>query len=169
MITSIYYSSRFKKQLHSLLKSDKKGILAVQRAEAIIDEVRHNGGDIPLTVILKRTKHGERRAQNCEKYDLGGGYRLITLRDGTCLYIAFVGTHDECDLWFKKQRDINLNGSSGLVEIVPPKEKEAESRQEEAPFPKTNPEEDMYESELLNRVDDATLRSVFSGFYQARR
>ena len=85
------------------------------------------------------------------------------------MYIAFVGTHDECDLWFKKQRDINLNGSSDLVEIIPPKERGAEIRQEEAPFAKTNPDEEVYESELLGRVDDATLRKVFSGFYQARR
>lgn len=148
------------------MKADKKGILAAQQAEAIIDEVRHNGGDIPLTVSLKRTKHGERRAQNCEKYDLGGGYRLITLLDGACLYIAFVGTHDEVDLWFKKQRGIGLNSSLGLVEIVPPKDRETENRQEEAAFSKINPEEDMYERELLNRVDDATLRHVFSGFYQ---
>lgn len=148
------------------MKSDKKGILAAKKAEAIIDEVRHNGGDIPLKVVLKRTKHGERRIQNCEKYDLGGGYRLITLLDGTCLYIAFVGIHDEVDLWFKKQRDMDFSRGLTHAEMVPPKERGAENSQEEAPLPKTNPEEDMYESELLNRVDDATLRSVFSGFYR---
>jgi len=148
------------------LKSDKKGILAAKQARAIIDEVRHNGGDIPLTVSLKRTKHGERRANNCEKYDLGGGYRLITLRDGTYLYVAFVGSHDECDLWFKLQRDMDFSKGSAHVEIVPPKEKGAENSQEETPLLQTNLEEDMYESELLNRVDDAILRHVFSGFYQ---
>jgi hypothetical protein len=168
MITSIYYSSRFKKQLDLLLKADKKGVLAAKQAEAIIDEVRHNGGEIPLTVSLKRTKHGERRAQNCEKYDLGGGYRLITLLDGACLYIAFVGSHDECDLWFKQQRAMDFSKRSAHAEIVSPKERGAENSQEEAPLLKSNSEEDMYESELLNRVDDAILRHVFSGFYQER-
>ena len=148
------------------MKSDKKGILAAKQAEAIIDKVRHNGGDIPLTVSLKRTKHGERRVHNCEKYDLGGGYRLITLRDGACLYIAFVGSHDECDLWFRLQRDMDFSKGAAHVEIVPPRERGAENSQEEAPLSQTNSEEDMYERELLNRVDDATLCSVFSGFYR---
>lgn len=148
------------------MKSDKKGVLAAKQAKAIIDEMRHNGGDIPLTVSLKRTKHGERRAHNCEKYDLGGGYRLITLRDGACLYVAFVGSHDECDLWFKLQRDMGFPKGSAHVEIVPPKERGVEVSQEETLLSQANPEEDMYESELLKRVDDATLRRVFSGFCQ---
>lgn len=166
MITSIYCSSRFKKQLDLLLKSDKKGILAAQRAEAIVDEVRHNGGGIPLAVSLKRTKHGEKRAHNCEKYDLGGGYRLITLRDGTCLYVAFVGTHDECDLWFKQQRDMDFSRGSTHAEIVSRRE-DAPAKEERAfAVSPSKSEEDVYERELLSRVDDATLRSVFSGFYR---
>ena len=163
MITAIYYSSRFKKQLDLLLKADKVGMQAAQKAEDIIDEVRRNGGHIPQAVNLKRTKHGERRVQNCNKYDLGAGYRLITLRDGPCLYVAFVGTHDECDLWFKKQRDNIPRSPSLLVEVLPNTNQEMESSKEKSPFPPIQYSEDEYESELLSRIDDATLRAVFSG------
>ncbi len=145
------------------MKSDKKGTMAAQQAESILEQVRQTGGEIPLAVSMKRTKHGERRAQNCEKYDLGGGYRLITLRDGACLYVAFVGTHDECDLWFK-QRAVDFSRTSYFAEIISPRE-DAPAVEDDASVESLQSEEDVYERELLRQVDDATLNIVFSGFY----
>jgi mRNA-degrading endonuclease RelE of RelBE toxin-antitoxin system len=81
MLQYIHFSQRFIKQLHSLEKSDRKGILAAGQAGMIIAHFRDCGGETEETRI-KRTRHGESRLKNCRKYDLGGGYRLITLREG---------------------------------------------------------------------------------------
>jgi hypothetical protein len=166
MFTSIHYSSRFQKQLQSLFKADKKAVLAARKADEILDQLRKNGGTIPVAVNLKRTKNGEHRAAKCEKYDLGAGYRLVTLRNDFSLFVVFIGTHDECDRWFKKQKEINASRESGHVEIIPADSKSDDVKESEIPGEET--EDDIYEKELLSRIDDKLLCTIFEGFYQTR-
>lgn len=81
MLQSIHFSQRFIKQLQALGKSDRKGILAAGQTELIIAHFRNYGVETG-EIRSKRTRHGESRLKNCRKYDLGGGYRLITLQEG---------------------------------------------------------------------------------------
>jgi len=57
---------------------------------------------------LPRTKHGESRLPNIEKFDLGDGFRLVVqLIDGknkTRVFL-FVGTHSETQRWLDAHKD----------------------------------------------------------------
>lgn len=166
MLQYIHLSSRFIKQLRFLERSDKKGILAAGQVELIIAHYK-NSGEETEEILAKRTKHGESRLRNCLKYDLGGGYRLITLREGEQLLLAFVGSHDDTDLWLERNR-----GTSFAVELQqgPFETVHLPGRGRERAIPAEvadhrGDSQDRYEEELLQRIDEKTLRQVFSSFY----
>ena len=48
------------------------------------------------------TNHGENRIKSCFKYDLGLGYRLITIHKNKTIYVTYIGNHDDCDKWLNK-------------------------------------------------------------------
>jgi hypothetical protein len=53
------------------------------------------------------TNHGESRIKHCKKYDLGSGFRLITVQTEKVIGLMFVGDHAAADRW--------LTGNSGLT------------------------------------------------------
>ncbi len=57
---------------------------------------------------MSRTRNGENRIRHCRKYSLAGGCRLITVRDNEKHIFLFLGTHDECDEWLKRNRGRNF-------------------------------------------------------------
>lgn len=59
----------------------------------------------------RMTQHGESRIRHCIKYDLGGGYRLVTVRPkDTVFLLLFVGSHDDAERW--------LDANRGLVPVT---------------------------------------------------
>jgi len=50
---------------------------------------------------LKVTNHGENRIPNCVKYDLGNGFRLVTIQHKGFIVLEFVGNHEDTDKWLK--------------------------------------------------------------------
>ena len=58
---------------------------------------------------LPSTNHGESRIRGCKKFDLGDGYRLITVNDGIYCLFCFVGNHDKCDQWLTKNSGLRVN------------------------------------------------------------
>ena len=56
---------------------------------------------------LQVTDHGESRIKSCIKYELGGGYRLVTVHRDKTITLCYVGNHADCDHW--------LETNSGLV------------------------------------------------------
>ena len=59
---------------------------------------------------LNVTNHGESRIQHCVKYDLGKGYRLVTIKHAGVVSLEFVGNHDQTDKW--------LNRNSGKILVT---------------------------------------------------
>lgn len=55
------------------------------------------------------TNHGENRIRHCVKYDIGGGYRLITAQSKKVIWILFFGDHDECEKWLNRNSGIELS------------------------------------------------------------
>jgi len=51
---------------------------------------------------LKTTNHGESRIKSCVKYDLGAGFRLVTVNTQKMIWLLFVGNHDAADKWLDK-------------------------------------------------------------------
>lgn len=93
----------FRKMLLALSKSDRVGKLAVQRAESACTQASLSGD-----IRLERTHNGESRL-DCEKYELGDGYRLIMQRTKgekkDSLIMLFVGSHADSDNWLARHRN----------------------------------------------------------------
>jgi len=93
----------FAKCLQDLRKHGKPGKAAETAARAAMQYAGEHG-----EVNLARTKHGEDRLPNIEKYDIeNNAFRLIVqLIDGQKKERAFlfVGDHESADLWLKNHR-----------------------------------------------------------------
>ncbi len=155
-------TTTFEKHLSELGKTGKKGAQAVDQAERIIEILPQAPWYSP-EILYRRTKKGEMRIKRCEKYDLGGGHRLICARKGKQLFLLFVGTHDHCDRWLEHNKgmqfETDINEKSIFCEEKVPQL--TETLQEEIEI-----EIDEYEQDLLKRIDDRTLQYVFRGFYK---
>ncbi|WP_417703447.1 3'-5' exonuclease [Rheinheimera aquimaris] len=92
----------FHSAMHQLMRQGQKKI--VQAARAAMSEASTDGE----IKSLKRTKHGETRLPNVEKFDLGDGYRLIVqLIDGVkkTRVFLFVGSHDDAQRWLDNHKN----------------------------------------------------------------
>ncbi|WP_369915243.1 3'-5' exonuclease [Xanthomonas sp. NCPPB 3005] len=81
--------------IHKLMGLGHKKV--VQAVRAAMSEASTDGA-----ISLPRTKHGESRLPNVEKYDLPDGFRLVVqLIDGVqkTRVFLFVGTHDDTQRW----------------------------------------------------------------------
>lgn len=153
-------SKSLDRQLEELNRADRKARHAVRQCQEILANIRSKG----LTdrfFINKRTKCGEARLENCVKYDLGNGYRMITIRWKNHLFIPFVGTHDKADLWLENNRlqDCRKNQSAYTFEKLECDHGSCDPSQSRGCLE----EHDEYEKSLLERIDDKILRQVFNG------
>ena len=96
------------------------------------------------------------------KYDMGGGYRLVTVLSGSYLFVTFLGSHDETDLWFDRHKGDdfikgNPNYNWELIHIHENREKSQSLIGAELVEP------DAYEAQLEEKLDEAILLSIFHG------
>lgn len=54
--------------------------------------------------VCQTTDRGESRLTNCIKYDLGNGYRLVTVDFGDVVMLCHAGKHDDVDRWLDANR-----------------------------------------------------------------
>ena len=157
MIRSVYRDPRFDKRLETIGKAGKKGAIAAKEADEIINRLIQ-GCDSQADIGVM-TKSGENRIKKCTKYDLGCGYRLITILDENCLFVTYIGTHDECNLWLEKNKFLQPRADKSrgkifmvqkpVADIPPTKQQEAET--EDEPF--------------LRPIEERHLRRIFSGLF----
>ena len=67
---------------------------------------------------LTVTNHGENRIQHCVKYDLGKGYRLVTIKHKGVISLEFVGNHNETDKWLDRNSGKILITDGSTLESV---------------------------------------------------
>lgn len=167
MIRYLHHSTALPKQLRGLLKAGKKGDLAACKCEAIINDIKQYGCQCEA-VFSKRTRNGEARIKNCVKYDLGGGYRLVTIKADNHLFICFVGSHDEANQWIEHHRYDDLVPGDPLYcceeRVAQAHSEESNDRNHE----KNGDIEDYYENELKARLDESQLKSIFQGLFMNR-
>jgi AAA domain/UvrD-like helicase C-terminal domain len=99
------------------LKAVKAMKLAGGRKSKAADQVLAMRGSITLFEdpfeSLRKTKHGESRISGCVKYDLQDFCRLITVVGNGCIFLLFVGDHNEADAWLEKNRGLTLGAVYG--------------------------------------------------------
>ncbi len=162
MIRYIHLSRSLIKKTKELRKSGGKGELIVDKFENILSKIKTNGL-FNEEVTGKRTRKGEYRLRKCIKYDMGGGYRLITVRDGAHLFLPFLGTHDETDLWFEHHRNDNFVASDSSYQCESVSRKDVQSNSMAASSRTEEASADPYEDALQAQLDQTTLLSVFNG------
>ena len=157
MIERIHLDSKLEKRLTALRKGGRRESLVANRVEAIIAEAER--GRLPSAKTCNFTRNGEDRIKGCRKVDLGGGYRLVTLKQGKDLYLLFIGTHDECGRWVENHRIILP------IEMIAQRCRTVnraliDDSLSEKPIPKSDLESD---EDWIAPLSDRDLRVVFSG------
>ncbi|MFZ0242805.1 MAG: hypothetical protein WAL90_14265 [Desulfobacterales bacterium] len=97
----LFVSSKVESRIAALEKAGKSGKTLSQKAAGIIDSLASGDVRNHMDTVESYTKYGEKRIKNCRKYDLGCGYRLVTLQRGKTVFIPFLGSHDECQRWLE--------------------------------------------------------------------
>ena len=67
-----------------------------------VDGVANPFHGVPLT------NNGERRIKHTIKYDIGGGYRLITIQNDKFCMFCFAGNHDSCEAWLERNKGFTI-------------------------------------------------------------
>ncbi len=157
---SIQQTRRFAKRLLAMVKAGKNERIVAERARRIIADLQTN----PLheEAECKRTRHGELRLNDCRKYDLSCGFRLIALKRDQRLIFTYIGSHDDCQRWIENNRDYQDTVDSEPVPLPVAEE----ARQAEACQPPEEPETDEYEERLMAKIDERLLRELFAGFFK---
>ncbi len=161
----VHRTSIFLHRLTEIRKTSAVGVLAARKAEKIVDKLIDGVGcGNAFDNFGKLTNHGELRVKNCRKYDLGGGYRLVTIRRNSILHITYFGTHDECDRWLERHRGLaEISTASGDIISV------RQINKERQPFRSAQEAEAADEPEAMQlTIKDHDLRRIFSGLVRAR-
>lgn len=84
-----------------------------EKVMAVIGSISEWNADVKNALYplqgLKETNKGESRIDSCVKYDLGDGVRLITVQENGICALLFVGKHDECEKWIKRNKRFKLS------------------------------------------------------------
>lgn len=73
-------SRKVKTRIKSLKENGKAGRNLANKEESIIERLSFGMIHPDMGSAGSFTKYGEKRIKNCHKYDLGCGFRLITLQ-----------------------------------------------------------------------------------------
>lgn len=132
----------------------------MQRCRQLFEDLKEYGPNHEK-VKGKRTKKGENRLKSCVKYDLGGGYRLVTVMNGDDLFITFFGSHDETDTWFDRHKADDFTRDNPVYSCEQFKFLVRDESSEDCIGDQV--EVDAYEAELEARLDENMLLSIFKG------
>jgi hypothetical protein len=162
LITTLYLDAKLDKQLEALSRSHKKAVLAAERAHDIVSKLQ--GGHAPSAEAGSTTKRGELRIKGCIKYDLGSGYRLVTLKQGRDLYLLYAGSHDDCHRWIENNRELPIDEIRWRSRQLPIKRSQAPGQFVDAQKQIKDAEETVDD---LEELDDRQLRTIFRGLIQS--
>ena len=162
----LYVSAKVENRMAALKKAGKTGETLAQKTARIIETLRSGAAPNHMEVPGSYTKYGENRIKYCRKYDLGCGYRLITVQRGAKVFIPFLGTHDECQRWLENNSRLKEVGA-GKGTLL-----EVRCKQPSSAGPATAVSADIQaeaEEELPLEFSDRDLRFVFRGLVDAAR
>jgi hypothetical protein len=151
----IHQTRKFAKRLVAMAKAGKHERIVAERARQILADLQTH----PLheEAECKRTRHGELRLNDCRKYDLSCGFRLIALKRDRRLIFTYIGSHDDGQRWIENNRDYQDEIKSMPVPLM-----NAEQRRQSEVVIETGLD-DEYEEQLKVEIDERVLREIFSG------
>jgi mRNA-degrading endonuclease RelE of RelBE toxin-antitoxin system len=157
MRITIHREASFKKALKALEKGDRAASAAAERAKEIISKLAA-GEHQAIELQNRRTHNGELRIGGCRKYNLGGGYRLVCIKQKSRLLATFVGSHDDCNRWIENNRGFEKAVLSTKLPSLHAKESATSHH---------GPKRQVFGSDcddrFLARLDQKILRRIFNG------
>ncbi len=167
MIRTLYLTARFQKSLARLEAASNQAASVAHKARRLVEDLAACG-DTLLTHRSDVTRYQENRLENGIKFDLGGGYRLLAVREGDNLFLVYVGYHDESDRWVKNNRRRRCWEWHDLDSLEIPASCRAETDDDEELVSETLPFPDTADDHLPP-IDDNMLRKVFAGLCSGQR
>ncbi|SPD75346.1 conserved hypothetical protein [uncultured Desulfobacterium sp.] len=161
MIRFIHSNPRFEKRLNELRRSERFAVAAAKRANKIIANLIQMGS-ASIIETGRLSRHGEARIPNCVKYDLGKGYRLISVKKGEHFFLLYIGTHDDCHKWIEDNRGLipAIHKNDDMTRVVnntiSPEHREEQENEQELD----------YDDILMAKITEKDLRYVFSGLFR---
>jgi exonuclease VII small subunit len=162
LISALYLDAKLDKQLQALRRSDKRAALAVEKVHEIVGRLQ--AGSLSLADAGSTTKRGEQRLKGCMKYDLGGGYRLVTLKQKGDLYLLYAGSHDDCHRWLENNRELSFVDIRRRSRRLRVDKLQARAECDDTDNKTTDWKE---RDDFAQELDDRDLRTVFSGLIQS--
>gem|GEM_PF-471665 len=160
----VHISAEVQSRLNSLKKSGKAGISLAQKVAHVIEGLAFEGARRRLNAVGSLTKFGEKRIKKCRKFDLGCGFRLITLQQGDRIFILFLGAHDECQRWLdnnSRLKRVSVDNKA-LFEACPSNHPPDHSDN----IDPADIRQDVADEERF-KLSDQDLRHVFCGLVEA--
>ena len=161
MIENVHVDPKLEKCLAVLRRGSRRACLAADRTEAIIETLKR--GKKPAENICTFTRNGEGRIKGCRKYDLGAGYRLVTLKQEKNLFLLFAGTHDECCRWIENNRaHLALESITERCNTI----KLSGRKKEKSTASPSSARHVDADEDCIAPLSDKDLRMVFSGLVE---
>lgn len=163
-MNDLFISEKVDHRITVLRRTGKAEKALAAKAVRIIDHLASGTVRHRVEAVGSLTKSGEKRIRNCRKYDLGCGYRLITLQRGGNAYVPFLGTHDECQRWLaRNSRMKHVTAGTGTWRKVSHAGKACGTGAESGPPHADRPTDDG----CMAPVSDSILRRIFRGIVDA--
>ncbi len=156
---AIHQTRKFSKRMAYMVRAGKNERIVADRAKQILTDLQAN----PLheEAECKRTRHGELRLNDCRKYDLSCGFRLIALKRDNRLIFTYIGSHDDCQRWIENNRDYQDVIESTSVPLMSIKDHQRDDMEARREQPDNY---DEYEERLMEEIDEHLLHTIFAGF-----
>ena len=103
----IVASKEFHQKVSELYRLGGNGRRIYSAVQSLLGGIKEEGARAFRP--FRTTNNGETRVKSCIKYDLGSGFRLVTVNTQKIVWLLFIGNHDEVDRW--------LNNNSGWTPI----------------------------------------------------
>lgn len=147
------------KCFRTLLKHGKKGKDAVTKVRAALSEAASEGE----IKNLQRTKNGETRLKDVEKYDLGSGYRLVVQlveEESNVRAFLYAGDHDDTQLWLDSHKDYKWIKSDKDQTLEFVQVSEEEPREPRFVDPDFESAEELRRLPLLRHIEDKSWKAL---------
>ena len=113
------------------------------------------------------TEYGEHRLKDVIKFDLGSGYRLICAVAEDILLLLYIGTHDDCDRWIKRNKRLKIELNSKIDETELSEKESSDLQDIYKEVMEIRRFDDIYEKNLISRIDQSTLNKLLHNWFSS--
>lgn len=156
MASIVHVHAKVEKTLAQMATQDNAPKIAAQRARDIIKALISG---VRITKAGRLSLKKDTRIRNLYKFNLGKGFRLVSIKENDAIYLMFVGTHDHCDRWL----DANSKKTPHREPIPTSTYRIAKKAKPKRKTTRQVPAVDFEDMDRLPEPSQEDLRRVFCG------